>query len=112
MKTKKTIGYYRPCYVYVMKCEDDTYYIGSTVDLRKCYQEHMAGRASKYTKEHIVTRYVWVESMPERHKERISKCKFRLKLMNRHGELQEFLNDLEQRQHTIAAQYVMNNLYL
>ena len=50
MKTKKTIGYYRPCYVYVMKCEDDTYYIGSTVDLRKCYQEHMAGRASKYTR--------------------------------------------------------------
>lgn len=112
MITKKTIGYYRPCYVYVMKCEDDTYYIGSTVDLRKCYQEHMAGRASKHTKEHMATRYVWVESMPEEHKERISNCKFRLKLMNNLGTLQGFINDLEQRQHTMAAQYVMNNLYL
>lgn len=104
--------YYRPCYVYVMKCEDDTYYIGSTVDLRKCYQEHMAGRASKHTKEHIVTRYVWIKSMPKGHKECISKCKFNLKLMNRRRALQEFLNDLEQKQHAMAAQYVMNNLYL
>lgn len=112
MKTKKSREYYRPCYVYIMKCEDDTYYVGSTVNLRRCYQEHMAGRASKYTKEHIVTRYVWVESMPNGNKECISKCKFKLKLINRYGAMRKFLDDSEQVRQTMAARYVMNSLYL
>ena len=112
MKTKKSRDYYRPCYVYAMKCEDDTYYIGSTVDLRRCYQEHMAGRASKYTKEHIITRYVWIELIPERHKEYISKCKFKLNIINRYGAMRKFLGEPEQTRQTMAAQYVMNSLYL
>lgn len=94
MKTKKTRDYYRPCYVYAMKCEDDTYYIDSTIDLRKCYQEHMAGRASKHTKEHKAIRFVWLKDIPKGNKKRISKCKFRLKLMNNLGTLQGFINDL------------------
>lgn len=38
-------------YVYVLHCDNDTYYTGYTTDLARRYQEHVNGSAkSKYTR--------------------------------------------------------------
>lgn len=38
-------------YVYILKCENDTYYTGYTTDLTRRYQEHLKGTAKcKYTR--------------------------------------------------------------
>ena len=37
-------------YVYILKCRDDTYYTGYTVEVDRRLQEHQKGLASKYTR--------------------------------------------------------------
>jgi predicted GIY-YIG superfamily endonuclease len=39
-------------YVYVIKCSNDTLYIGQTQDLRKRWKEHILGKASDWTKKY------------------------------------------------------------
>lgn len=39
-------------YVYAIKCDDQSIYIGQTEDLRKRWQEHLDGIASEWTKKH------------------------------------------------------------
>lgn len=39
-------------YVYAIKCDDQSIYIGQTEDLRKRWQEHLSGTASDWTKKH------------------------------------------------------------
>lgn len=36
-------------YMYILKCRDDTYYTGSTINLEKRFIEHHAGLGSNYT---------------------------------------------------------------
>jgi predicted GIY-YIG superfamily endonuclease len=36
-------------WVYILKCSDDSYYTGSTIDLEKRMAEHMAGNFDGYT---------------------------------------------------------------
>lgn len=39
------------CWVYILNCENNTYYTGYTTDLARRYQEHLTGTAkSKYTR--------------------------------------------------------------
>jgi len=39
------------CYwVYILHCENDTYYTGYTTDLAKRFESHVNGTASKYTR--------------------------------------------------------------
>lgn len=37
-------------YVYVIKCANDSYYIGQTDDLRRRWEEHLTGRGADWTK--------------------------------------------------------------
>ena len=39
-------------YVYAIKCEDDSIYIGQTSDLRKRWNEHKSGQGCEWTKRH------------------------------------------------------------
>ncbi len=36
--------------VYILQCNNDTLYTGCTNDLKKRYQEHLAGKGAKYTR--------------------------------------------------------------
>jgi len=36
-------------FVYILRCGDDSYYVGSTRDLERRMQEHASGRGSAYT---------------------------------------------------------------
>lgn len=40
------------CYVYLLRCDDDTLYCGWTTNLKKRYQKHQSGKGAKYTRAH------------------------------------------------------------
>lgn len=40
-------------YMYILKCCDDTFYTGSTINLRKRFLEHQAGVGANYTAKRI-----------------------------------------------------------
>ncbi len=46
--------------VYILECKDGSYYTGITNDLRRRFQQHQKGKASKYTRSRlpVVLRYV------------------------------------------------------
>ena len=37
-------------YVYILKCQDNTFYTGYTADLSRRLKEHNTGRGAKYTR--------------------------------------------------------------
>lgn len=37
-------------WIYILYCNNDTYYTGYTIDLAKRFEQHLGGRASKYTR--------------------------------------------------------------
>lgn len=50
------------CYVYILKCKDDTFYTGWTVNLDKRIQTHNAGKASKYTRARLPVQLIYFET--------------------------------------------------
>ncbi len=48
-------------YMYILLCKNDSYYTGSTVDLEKRYQEHLAGEGAGHTKKHPPVGVAYVE---------------------------------------------------
>ncbi|WP_044641790.1 GIY-YIG nuclease family protein [Risungbinella massiliensis] len=56
----------RPYYVYILKCSDDTFYIGITNCLSKRLAAHNRGVASKYTRTRLPVRYCYYEQVPNR----------------------------------------------
>jgi putative endonuclease len=51
-------------YVYILKCKDNTYYTGYTVDIDRRLAEHQQGIASKYTRGRTPAELVYLESLP------------------------------------------------
>ena len=49
-----------PC-MYILKCSDDSYYTGSTVDLERRLSEHEAGKGANYTKNKLPVQLVFFE---------------------------------------------------
>jgi len=48
-------------YVYVLRCEDGSFYTGYTTCLGKRLDSHRAGRGARYTQQHGVVRLVHSE---------------------------------------------------
>lgn len=51
----------KPWYVYIILCDDDTYYTGITVDLASRFEVHKSGKGAKYTRAHGVKELVFSE---------------------------------------------------
>lgn len=47
------------CYVYILKCNDNTLYTGWTNNLKKRINSHNSGKGSKYTRSRIPVKYVY-----------------------------------------------------
>ena len=50
------------CYVYVVRCRDDTFYTGWTNDLEKRMKVHNEGRGSRYTRARLPVELVYCEA--------------------------------------------------
>ncbi|MDX8409528.1 MAG: N-6 DNA methylase, partial [Mariprofundales bacterium] len=53
-------------YVYAIKCDNDSIYIGQTHDLKKRWQEHVSGKGADWTKSHKPKHIVHHEVFPTR----------------------------------------------
>lgn len=54
-------------YTYMLKCKDNTYYIGYTNDLKKRLQAHNEGKGAKYTKGRGPVELVYYEEYEDKH---------------------------------------------
>ena len=48
-------------YLYILKCFNDLYYTGSTIDLDKRFEQHQSGEGSNFTKKHLPVELVYFE---------------------------------------------------
>jgi very-short-patch-repair endonuclease/predicted GIY-YIG superfamily endonuclease len=53
-------------YVYVLECDNGSYYIGQTENLEKRWQEHISGRGANWTKSHKPVRIIHFEEFNTR----------------------------------------------
>lgn len=51
----------RRAFVYILRCADRTFYIGTAKDVKARLAVHNAGRGAKYTKPRLPVRVVWSE---------------------------------------------------
>lgn len=51
------------CYVYVISCEDNSYYTGYTKNVELRMKLHLEGRGARYTRMHKPKRLIYVEKM-------------------------------------------------
>ena len=49
------------CYTYILKCADDTYYTGSTKDIKRRLNEHQSGEGANHTKNRLPVELVYIE---------------------------------------------------
>ena len=48
-------------YVYMLECENDTYYTGLTWCMPNRFEQHLSGKGSKYTAKHKPRKLVYLE---------------------------------------------------
>ena len=55
-----------PYYVYILLCEDGSYYTGHSKDVKHRIEQHGKGQASRYTRMHKPEKLVYVEQFDSR----------------------------------------------
>jgi putative endonuclease len=68
-------------FVYILKCNDGTYYIGYTNDIPKRVKVHNAGKGAKYTRGRLPVEVVFQQSFET--KSEALKQEYKLKRMTR-----------------------------
>ncbi len=53
-------------YVYILKCQDATYYTGWTTDLERRTRTHNRGRGAKYTRSRLPVHLVYWEALADK----------------------------------------------
>ena len=56
----------RPFFAYMLRCVDDSYYLGHTDDLEKRVLEHQQGGKCAYTETRLPVRLVWSQEFTTR----------------------------------------------
>lgn len=58
---QKSDGEKMSAYMYILKCSDNSYYVGSTTDLEKRINQHKYGEGAEYTKHRLPVELVYFE---------------------------------------------------
>lgn len=48
-------------FVYILLCQDGSYYTGSTNDVEKRFKNHLEGHGARYTKSHKPVKIIYTE---------------------------------------------------
>ncbi len=56
----------KTAWVYILKCNDGSYYTGHTTNLEKRIAEHQAGEGSDWTKRRLPVKLVFSQEMPDK----------------------------------------------
>ncbi len=54
------------CYIYILKCGDDTLYTGWTTDLERRLRCHNSGKGAKYTRCRLPVKIVYSEEFEDK----------------------------------------------
>ena len=49
------------CYMYILKCSNNQFYTGSTINIELRLQQHQNGEGSNFTKKHLPVELVYFE---------------------------------------------------
>ena len=74
------------CYVYILKCSDNTLYTGWTNNLHKRVETHLKGKGAKYTRCRLPVELVYFETYED--KISAQKREYRIKRMSRKEKLE------------------------
>lgn len=50
-------------FVYMLVCEDGSFYLGSTINVDKRFQAHVSGKGASYTRSHKPVKVVYQEEL-------------------------------------------------
>ena len=78
-----------PYYVYILLCEDDSYYTGHGTDVKYRFEQHKKGRGARYTKMHKPEKIVYIEVFDSRSE--AMKREREIKSLS-HGQKQQLVN--------------------
>jgi len=53
-------------FIYLLECADKSMYTGITTDVERRFEEHLAGKASNYTRAHRAVKILYVERQKNR----------------------------------------------
>lgn len=53
-------------FVYMLLCQDGSYYLGSTDDVQKRFAKHQLGNGASYTRSHKPVKVVYVEELVDK----------------------------------------------
>lgn len=51
-------------YTYILKCSNNKYYTGSTIDLKRRLAQHQAGEGANFTRKNLPVELVYFEEFP------------------------------------------------
>lgn len=55
-------------FVYVLLCQDGSFYTGCTNDIEKRFLEHKSGRGGRYTRSHLPVKIIYKEELASKSK--------------------------------------------
>ena len=61
----------RPFFTYMLRCSDQSYYVGHTDELERRVDQHVSGLGSGYTATRQPIRLVWFEEFPTREEAKV-----------------------------------------
>ena len=67
LRVRASNNEYRMPYVYILKCADGSYYVGSTTNLERRLAQHQAGAIKGYTESRRPVNLVWSAEFPTEH---------------------------------------------
>lgn len=73
------------CYIYILKCSDNSLYTGWTNDLKKRLETHNSGKGSKYTRSRLPVEIVYFEEF--KNKSDAMKREYEIKKLSRKNKL-------------------------
>lgn len=89
----------KPYYVYMLRCEDNSFYTGSSNDVVKRFRDHLNNRGAKYTKSHRPLEVIYVE-----------RCFSKSKALSREYEIKQ-LNRKEKEKLIISADNIASEMF-
>ena len=86
-------------YTYILKCADDTYYTGSTIDIDRRLNQHQAGEGANHTAKRLPVVLVYLEEF-----DRIDKAFYREKQIQgwNRKKKEALINNMSEELHELA----------
>jgi len=53
-------------FVYMLLCQDGSFYLGSTDDVQKRFLKHLSGKGASYTRSHKPVKVVYIEELVDK----------------------------------------------